>query len=62
LRLCFLQLPNSNFEIDIPLVFQTPSTAQKDSNILPDVLVKTSKESIAKGEDIQLQYILKLLK
>lgn len=62
LRLCFLQLPNSNFEIDIPLVFQTPSTAQKDSNILPDVLVKTSQESIAKGEDIQLQYILKLLK
>lgn len=54
-----LRLPNSTFEIDIPVYFQTPLTPQKDSGVIPDYPIKPSVSDIAIGTDAELDYIIK---
>jgi Peptidase family S41 len=54
-----LSLPNSRFEIDIPLYFQDPLTVQPDGGIVPDHLIKPSVDDIVAGIDAELNFILK---
>jgi len=54
-----LNLPNSRFEIVIPLYFQAPRTPQPDASVIPDHLIKPSVDDIAAGIDTELNYILK---
>lgn len=57
----FLYLPNSNIEMDLPLVFQTSIQKSPDVGIKPDYEVKTTYSDIAKGADPQVQFILEKL-
>jgi len=56
-----LSLPNSRFEIDIPLYFQAPPRAQPDAAVFPDYLVRPSVHDVAAGIDTELSYVLKLI-
>ena len=54
-----LSLPNSRFEIDIPLYFQSPPAPQPDAGVAPDWPVEPDIEDIAAGVDTELNYVLK---
>ncbi|MGA7159130.1 MAG: S41 family peptidase [Acidobacteriaceae bacterium] len=47
----FLRLPNSGLEIDIPLIGTFPTKYQPDEGLIPDVLVRVSREDIAASVD-----------
>lgn len=57
-----LRLPNSTFEIDVPVYFFAPLDAQKDSAVLPDIHIKPSVDDIAAGRDLEMNYILQSIK
>lgn len=57
----FLYLPNSNIEMDLPLVFQTSVKKSQDRGIRPDYEVKTKYSDIATGNDPQVKFILEKL-
>lgn len=57
----FLTLPASKIEIDLPLIYNYHPN-KPDSGIEPDIVIETTQESIAKGRDVQLQYILSTIK
>jgi len=50
----FLKLPASGLEVDLPLIASFPSTPQPDAAIVPDVLVQTTAEDIARDHDPQM--------
>lgn len=56
----FLTLPNSKFEIDLPLIFNYHPN-KPDSGISPDHFVPTTQLDIVKNNDAQLQYTLRLI-
>ncbi len=58
----FLRLPNSNFEIDIPVYFQSPLKPQKDVSVIPDVVVKKEVGDIGNNVDRELMTIKNLIK
>jgi hypothetical protein len=58
----FLNLPNSRIEIDIPVYFFAPLTAQKDSAVVPDYRIEPTAREIADGIDAEVNFILKLIK
>lgn len=58
----FLYLPNSKIEIDIPVYFQSPLTAQKDESVIPEILVKRQPADIGKNFDREIAAIKKLLR
>jgi hypothetical protein len=47
----FLRLPGSGLEIDIPLIGTFPTEDQADEGLIPDVLVRASREDVAAGVD-----------
>ncbi len=53
-----LSLPNSRFEIDIPLYFQSPPAPQPDAGVVPDWPVEPNIDDIAAGVDTELNYVL----
>jgi hypothetical protein len=57
----FLFLPNSRVEIDIPVYFQAPLTAQKDESVIPDVSVERQPEDIGNSFDREIETIKKLI-
>ena len=57
----FLTLPNSKFEVDLPLIFNY-HPGKPDSGILPDYQIRTTQQSIAQKEDPQLMFIFRLIK
>lgn len=57
-----LRLPNSTFEIDIPVYFQAPLAPQPDSGVVPDDAIEPSVRDIADGRDAELNYILDRIK
>ncbi|KOY86405.1 hypothetical protein AD998_09835 [bacterium 336/3] len=57
----FLYLPNSEMEMDVPLIYQAPITQRKDEGILPDFEIKTTKNDISNSKDAQIQFITKKL-
>lgn len=58
----FLRLPNSTFEIDIPVYFQAPLTPQKDGGVIPNLIIKPNIDDIAGGIDTELNYVVKLIR
>lgn len=56
-----LSLPNSRFEIDIPLYFQAPPKPQPDAPVFPDYLIAPSVDDVAAGIDTERKYIRKLI-
>ena len=57
----FLYLPNSQFEIDIPLKFTSYGKDAEDGYLSPDVVVKTTQENIALQKDPYLNTVRALL-
>jgi len=58
----FFSLPNSKFEIDIPLVFGYKGEDKKDGGIEPDHNIKTFQNDIVTGRDAQMEFTLGLIK
>jgi hypothetical protein len=56
----FLRLPESGFEIDLPLVATFPAKPQPDAGIEPDYPVAVTAADIARGRDPQLEAALKI--
>lgn len=57
----FLRLPRTHLEVDLPLIGQFPATPQPDEGITPDVLVKVTLDDLAKGRDVELAAVRRLL-
>lgn len=57
-----LRLPNSKFEIDIPVYFLSPLSSQPDSSVLPDYRIQTTADDIAAGTDAELNFIIQEIK
>lgn len=51
---CFLKLPTSGLEVDLPLIASFPTTPQPDAAIDPDLFVPTTAADIAAGRDPQM--------
>lgn len=58
----FLHLPNSQIEVDLPLVGQFPTSAQPDSGVLPDVPVTITAEDLQHGRDVEMDAVSTLLR
>lgn len=57
-----LNLPNSRFEVDIPLIATRPNPAGPDEGVVPDVLVERTYAGLAAGRDPELSEALALIK
>ncbi|CAL1692862.1 hypothetical protein MMB232_03045 [Brevundimonas subvibrioides] len=51
---CFLRLPASRIEVDLPLIASFPEAPQPDAGIEPDLHVPTTAADIAAGTDPQM--------
>lgn len=58
----FLRLPNSKIEVDVPLIGRFPTKEMPDAGIVPDVLVESTIDDIARGVDAELQAVLKTVR
>lgn len=59
-RFFFLRLPYSRIEIDLPFIYQS-HMGQPDEGVAPDYKVSTTQEGIINGQDIQLDFVLRLI-
>ncbi|MEZ5428242.1 MAG: S41 family peptidase [Pyrinomonadaceae bacterium] len=57
----FLNLPNSQIEIDIPVIFSAPLKPQKDESVIPDVIVDKRPEDIGNDFDREISVVKKLI-
>lgn len=53
----FLRLPNSNIELDLPLIATFPAGAPPDAGLTPDIAVVPTIEDIATGRDAELEAV-----
>ncbi len=51
-------LPNSQIEIDIPIIAYLPSSPQPDAGLRPDVEIWPTREDLAKGRDAVMNWVL----
>lgn len=58
----FLRLPNSQIEVDLPLIGYYPPGPRPDAGIRPDVLVEPRAQDIARGADTELRAVESLLR
>jgi hypothetical protein len=56
----FLRLPNSQIEMDLPLIGSFPTSPQSDSGLTPDVLVTPTLQDIIEGKDVEMARIKEL--
>lgn len=61
-QIFFLTLPNSNIEVDIPLIGRYPMSVVNDEGIQPDLNVQRTVTGYANGRDEQLEAVMKLIK
>lgn len=58
----FLSLPNSKIEIDIPVYFLAPLTAQKDESVIPDIPVARLSTDIGNDFDREIEITKDLIR
>jgi hypothetical protein len=56
-----LRLPNSQIEVDMPLISSCPVSPQPDQGLLPDLYIKPKVEDLVKGIDAELQAVKRLI-
>jgi C-terminal processing protease CtpA/Prc len=56
----FLRLPESQLEVDLPLIGFFPAGSPPDGGLMPDVPVATTRSTIARGSDPQMARALEL--
>jgi hypothetical protein len=59
-RAVFLRLPYSRIEIDIPILYQA-HLGELDEGIVPNYKIVTTQRSIYNGEDLQLDFVQKII-
>lgn len=57
-QIIFMYLPNSEIEVEFPVMGGFTIADRPNRGIVPDVLIKPTQEGIAKGEDHQLNHLL----
>lgn len=60
-QLFFLTLPNSQIEIDIPLIGYFPLTEQPDAGLMPDIVVLPTFGDMRRHKDVVLAKTLELI-
>lgn len=55
----FTTLPNSQIEIDIPIIAYLPATEQPDAGLKPDVELWDTREDVAAGRDAVMNWVKK---
>ncbi|RRJ42393.1 hypothetical protein EIM46_05220 [Xanthomonas vasicola pv. musacearum] len=58
----FLHLPNSQIEVDLPLVAQLPTSPQPGPGVLPDVPVDITTQDLQHGRDVEMKTVRALLR
>jgi hypothetical protein len=58
----FLRLPNSQIEMDLPLIGTFPETPQPDGGLQPDVMVTPTLQDIISGRDAAMAKVEELLR
>jgi hypothetical protein len=53
----FLRLPNSQIEMDLPLIGTFPTSPQPDSGLTPDVLVRPTLQDLIDQKDVEMAKI-----
>jgi peptidase S41-like protein len=56
----FLRLPNSQIEMDLPLIGSFPATPQPDGGLTPDVVVNPALQDIIDGKDAEMSTVEEL--
>lgn len=60
-QMFFLHLPNSQIEIDLPILYYYHKNS-KDEGVIPDYIVKSKVKDLASGVDTQMEYTKLLIK
>lgn len=60
-QLAWVVLPNSGVAVDIPLLAATYTSSTPDASVTPDIIVKPSFEARAKGHDLEMETVIKLV-
>ena len=60
-NLFFLRLPNSNIEIDIPLIGYYPLEEQPDRGLIPDSIVESTLQDVTNNRDPVLEKTLEII-
>lgn len=55
----FTTLPNSQIEIDIPIIAYLPASKQPDAGLDPDVTIRDTRKDISEGRDSVLEWVKK---
>lgn len=55
----FTTLPNSQVEIDLPIIAYLPATAQPDAGLTPDVTIRDTRNDIVEGRDAVMDWVMK---
>jgi C-terminal processing protease CtpA/Prc len=60
-EIIFFYMPKTKIEMDIPLIWQQPTSTKPDAGIKPDYTIPTTKKDIATQNDPQVNFILRHL-
>ncbi len=60
-QILFLTLPNSQIEIDFPIMGGFTSEPQADSGVVPDLVVSYTQEDLFKKTDKELEMVLEMI-
>jgi len=61
-QMFFLKLPNSQVEVDIPLIGSYLQEDVKDEGIMPDIFVEETLEDILSGKDKYIETVLEIMR
>ena len=61
-QILFLRLPNSEIEIDFPIIGGFTIAEQANQGVQPNIVVKSTLEDIYKGIDTEMEVVLKLIR
>ncbi len=60
-QILFLTLPNSQIEIDFPVMGGFSTTPQPNMGVIPDYPVFHSKETLLEGRDLEMEKVMELI-
>jgi len=60
-QILFLKLPNTEIEIDFPVMGGFTKTPQRNGGVQPDILVQPSLQDIIENQDVALERTLRLI-
>lgn len=61
-QILFLKLPNSDIEIDVPIIGGFSNTPKPNTGVQPDLEITYRRDDIVQHKDLEVEVILKLIK